>query len=85
VGLWGGLLFVAVGLILLGGSIIQIGLLGRWKLVPLFAGSTGLLAVAMPPWNLAGVAAWALFGLSWVALGCVLWSGETVRRPAGTS
>jgi hypothetical protein len=82
-GLWGGLLFVAVGLMLLGGSIVQAGLLGRWKAVPLIVGVIGILAVAMPPWNFAGVAAWALFGLTWVALGSVLWlgEGETVQRP----
>ena len=83
-GLWGGLLFAAVGLMLLGGSIVQAGLLGRWKAVPLIVGIMGILAVAMPPWNFVGVAAWALFGLTWVALGSVLWlgEGETVQRPA---
>jgi hypothetical protein len=73
-GLWGGLLFVAIGLLLLGGSIIQVGLLGRWKAVPLIVGVIGILAVALPPWNAVGVAAWALFGFAWVALGYVLWS-----------
>ncbi len=84
IGLWGGLLLVAVGLMLLGGSIIQSRLLGRWKAVPLIVGVIGILAVAMPPWNFVGVAAWALFGLTWVALGSVLWFGEseTVQRPA---
>ena len=83
-GLWGGLLLVAVGLMFLGGSIIAAGLLGRWKAVPLIVGVIGILAVAMPPWNFVGVAAWALFGFTWVALGYVLWSGEgeTVGRPA---
>ncbi len=83
-GLWGGLLFVAIGLMLLGGSIIHAGLLGRWKAVPLVVGVTGILAVAMPPWNLVGVIAWALFGSTWLALGFVLWlgEGEAVRRPA---
>ena len=83
-GLWGGLLFVAIGLLLLGGSIIHAGLLGRWKAVPLIVGVIGILAVAMPPWNPVGVAAWALFGFTWVTLGCVLWlgEGEAVRRPA---
>jgi hypothetical protein len=83
-GLWGGLLFVAVGLMLLGGSIIHAGLLGRWKAVPLVVGVIGTLAVAMPPWNLVGVAAWSLFGFTWLALGCALWlgEGEAVQRPA---
>jgi hypothetical protein len=83
-GLWGGLLFVAVGLMLLGGSIIHAGLLGRWKAVPLVVGVIGTLAVAMPPWSLVGVAAWSLFGFTWLALGCVLWlgEGEAVQRPA---
>jgi hypothetical protein len=83
-GLWGGLFFVAIGLLLLGGSIIAAGLLGRWKTVPLTMGIIGILAVAMPPWNFVGVAAWALFGFTWVALGCVLCvsEGEAVRRPA---
>lgn len=83
-GLWGGLLFVAIGLMMLGGYILQAGLLGRWKAVPLIVGIIGILAVAMPPWNSVGVAAWALFGFTWVALGCVLWLGEgaTAQRPA---
>ncbi len=86
-GLWGGLLFVAIGLMMLGGYILQAGLLGRWKAVPLIVGVIGILAVAMPPWNSVGVAAWGLFGLAWVALGYVLWSGEgeTVQRPARAS
>ncbi len=86
-GLWGGLLFVALGLMMLGGYILQAGLLGRWKVVPLIVGIIGILAVAMPPWNFAGVAAWALFGFTWVALGYVLWSGEgeTIQRPARAS
>ena len=45
-GLWGGLLFVAIGLMLLGGSVVQAGLLRRWKAVPLIAGVIGILAVA---------------------------------------
>lgn len=61
---------------LLGGSILQAGLLGHWKAVPLIVGVTGLLAVAMPPWNLAGGTVWGLFGFTWVALGYVLRSGE---------
>lgn len=76
VGLWGGTFFVALGLMLLGGSILQAGLLGHWKAVPLIVGVTGLLAVAMPPWNLAGGTVWGLFGFTWVALGYVLRSGE---------
>ncbi len=86
-GLWGGLLFVAVGLMLLGGSIDQARLLGRWKAVPLIVGVIGILAVAMPPWNLAGVVVWVLFGASWAVLGYVLWSyrDESVQQtaPAG--
>jgi hypothetical protein len=78
------LVLVALGLTLLGGSIIQAGVLGRWKAVPLTMGVTGILAVAMPPWNFVGVAAWALFGLTWVALGYVLWSyqDEPAQRTA---
>ncbi|MDQ4127425.1 MAG: hypothetical protein M3151_05680 [Actinomycetota bacterium] len=72
-GLLGGLLFVAIGLLMLGGSIIHVGLLGRWKAVPLLVGIIGILAVAMPPWNSVGVTAWALFGLAWAVLGHVLW------------
>ena len=86
-GLWGGLLLLAIGLLFIGGPILQVGLLGRWKAVPLIVGILGIVAVALPPWNAIGVAAWGLFGLAWVALGCALWSGEreTAQRPARVS
>jgi hypothetical protein len=86
-GLWGGLFFVALGLVMVGGSIVQAGLLGSRKAVPLSAGIVGFLAVATPPWNLLGVTTWALFGLTWVVLGCVLWvdGGETVQPHASAN
>ncbi len=74
VGLLLGVLFVGFGLTLFGSSIIEAGLLGRWKALPMIMGLVSILAVMMPPWNFAGVAAWALLGLGWAGLGYVLWS-----------
>ena len=84
--LWGillGLLPLALGLLMLGGSIIESGALGRAKALPLVLGFVSILALAMPPWNIAGVIVWASLGGGWILLGIAIWaSGSRAAQPA---
>ncbi|MBA2344633.1 MAG: hypothetical protein H0V83_06090 [Rubrobacter sp.] len=80
--LWGimiGLLPLGLGLMILGGSIIESGTLGRAKALPLVMGFMSILALALPPWNVAGVTVWALSGGGWVVLGVAIWASGNER------
>jgi len=80
--LWGiliGLLPVALGMLILGGSVIGSGVLGRAKALPLILGFVSLLALALPPWNIAGVGVWASLGLGWILLGIAVWASASER------
>jgi len=85
--LWGillGLLPLALGLLILGGSIIESGALGRAKVLPLILGFVSILALILPPWNVAGVVVWALLGGGWILLGIAIWASgrERAAQPA---
>jgi len=84
--LWGillGLLPLALGLLILGGSIIESGALGRANALPLVLGFVSILALILPPWNVAGVVVWALLGGGWSLLGIAIWvSGSCAVQPA---
>jgi hypothetical protein len=76
-----GVLALVVGFVLLGLAVLQAKVLPRWAAVLLIVGTLAMLGfndqnaralMAIP------------FGISWVAVGYVLWSGrgEEVRQPA---
>jgi hypothetical protein len=85
-----GFFVMNLSLLLLGNSVIQSGALVRWRGLPLAIGALGILLILIgdPPNSSLGVhptlALWMVFGLAWVGLGYVLWSGEgeTTHQPA---
>jgi hypothetical protein len=85
-----GFFVMNLGLEFLGNSIVQSEALPRWKALPLMIGSLGILLILIgdPPNSELGVypslALWMVFGLGWVVLGYLLWSGEgkSVKQPA---
>lgn len=78
--LWGillGLVPTALGLMILGGWIMESGALGRAAALPLILGFMSILAAVAPPWNFAGVAVWTALGAGWALLGvAILASGR---------
>jgi hypothetical protein len=75
-----GILALVVGFVLLGIAVLLAGVLPRWAAVLLVVGSLAMLGfndqnaqalLAIPN------------GIAWIAVGYVLWSGETARRDAG--
>lgn len=79
-----GLFMLSLGMLFLGNAILQKGLLGRWKVLPVGIGALGILCILIPFWTPAGVVLWALYGLAWVLLGYTLLAerSEPARRAA---
>ncbi|MDQ4127424.1 MAG: hypothetical protein M3151_05675 [Actinomycetota bacterium] len=86
-----GFFLMNLGLVFLGNSILQTGLLSRLSVLPLLTGALGILLVplgeassSLPAFFYPTLTLWVLYGLGWIALGCVLYSGEggAVRQPA---
>ncbi len=76
-----GLLALVVGFVLVGITILRAGVLPRWVAVLIIVGALAMLGFNDQTWR----ALMAIpFGVAWVAVGYVMWSGESevVQRPA---
>ena len=76
-----GLLAMVVGFVLVGITILRSGVLPRWAAVLVIAGALGMLGANE---QTARVLLMIPFGVAWVAVGYVLWSGAgaSTGRPA---
>jgi hypothetical protein len=74
-----GVLALVVGFVLLGIAVLRAGVLPRWTAVFLVVGFLAMFG--FNDQNAQALLAIPI-GIAWVAVGYVLWSGGTIRRPA---
>lgn len=84
------LLYLLIGLTLIGVGVVRARALGRWSAVPLAGGLSGWIFYVTDHFGTIGsllvhITTGVLFGLSWVVLGYVLWKVErSNQRPSAS-